>query len=60
MKKYNVTEKAGEFVAGRRKPENGEPLELSDEAAKYPLMLGEIELIAAPAKPVAETKPKKD
>ena len=60
MKRYVATDKAGDFVAGRRKPENGESFELSDEAAKYPLITGEIELYQAPAKPGADTKPKKD
>ncbi|KAB2689656.1 hypothetical protein [Brucella tritici] len=54
MKKtYLVTERAGEWVAGQRKPENGR-LNLSDDQAAYELALGSIELASPETGP--ETK----
>lgn len=50
---YLVTERAGEWVAGQRRPENGK-LELSDDQAAYELALGSIEL--APPDTGPETK----
>jgi len=54
MKKtFNVTEKAGAWVAGRRSPGSGKPITLTEEQARYPLIAGEIALPAAKT-----TKPK--
>lgn len=39
---FEVTEKAGDFVAGVRKPLNGKAISLTEEQAYYPLVLGEI------------------
>ncbi len=51
---YLVTERAGEWVAGQRRPENGK-LELSDDQAAYELSLGSIVL----APPDTGPEPKK-
>lgn len=60
MKKtYLVTERAGRYVAGQRKPENGR-IELSDNQAMYELELGTIVITpddaAADAIPEKKTK----
>lgn len=39
---YEVTEKAGAFVAGRRSPGKGKTLLLTAEEAHYALMAGEL------------------
>ena len=56
MKKtFNVTEKAGAWLAGQRSPGAGKPVTLTEEQARYPLIAGEIEAPAAkPAKPKAD------
>lgn len=53
--KFEVTEKAGAFVAGQRNPGTGEPIELTEEQAFYPLITGEIKRpdTAAEASPVS-------
>lgn len=43
-KSYEVTEKAGKFVAGRPSPGAGQPIRLTDEQAFYPLQFGEVKL----------------
>ncbi|OCC05117.1 hypothetical protein BA190_09380 [Labrys sp. WJW] len=53
-KLYLVTDKAGPFVAGARKPKDGK-LWLTANQAEYELMLGTIEL--APEKRPDEDKP---
>lgn len=40
--KFEVTEKAGSFVAGYRSPGAGKPIQLTDEQAYYPMIAGEI------------------
>ncbi len=51
--KFEVTEKAGAFVAGERNPGAGKPLSLTEEQAYYPLITGEIKRTGA----VAEADP---
>jgi hypothetical protein len=46
-KSYEVTEKAGKFVAGRPSPGAGQPIRLTDEQAFYPLQFGEVKLATA-------------
>lgn len=41
-KSYQVTEKAGAWVAGRRSPGAGKTLQLSAEEAHYALLAGEL------------------
>lgn len=55
--KYEVTDKAGDFLAGMRSPGMGKTIEMTEDEARYPLILGEIILPAAKApaaKPVKE------
>lgn len=64
-KPFEVTEKAGAFVAGMRNPGAGETLQLTEEQARYPLILGELrppEKKPQEAKPAAasNTKARKD
>ncbi|UVV66761.1 hypothetical protein [Brucella anthropi] len=55
MKKtYLVTERAGDWIAGQRKPKDGK-ITLSDSQAAYELALGTIEL----APPDTGPEPKK-
>lgn len=51
---FQVTEKAGNFVAGRRSPGAGNTLPLTAEEAHHALMLGEI--VPADQRPVVKTK----
>ncbi|WP_375618471.1 hypothetical protein [Bartonella sp. AC134YNZD] len=44
-----------DFVAGKRSPGKGEEISLSAEAAKYPLLLGQIGEKPAPAVSAAST-----
>jgi|GEM_PF-4791028 len=53
--KFEVTEKAGAFIAGHRSPGAGKPMQLTEEQAYYPLIAGEIKR-PVPAT-VAETDP---
>jgi hypothetical protein len=39
---FEVTEKAGAFVAGQRNPGKDKPISLTEEQAFYPLLVGEI------------------
>lgn len=39
---FDVTDKAGVFVAGMRSPGAGKTMELTDEQAFYPLLIGEL------------------
>jgi hypothetical protein len=57
QKEYELTDKAGEFVAGQRRPEGGKTVLLDDEQARYPLISGEI-IEAAPKAAAPDTKPK--
>jgi hypothetical protein len=57
QKHYELTEKAGEFVAGQRRPEGGKTILFDEEQARYPLISGEI-VEAAPKAAAAEVKPK--
>lgn len=41
-KKYEVSETAGDFVAGQRSPGKGQIIELTDEQAEHPMLLGDI------------------
>lgn len=58
--KFEVTEKAGTFVAGERNPGAGKPINLTEDQAYYPLICGEIKRpgAVADADPAAG-KPKK-
>ena len=57
MKKtYLVTERAGEWIAGQRKPESGRMV-LSDKQAAYELALGSIEPIIADKPQEPEPEP---
>lgn len=59
MKKtYLVTERAGPWVAGQRKPESGR-IELSDTQADYELALGTITLLPDGDKPKLEKATKR-
>ncbi|EEQ96337.1 Hypothetical protein OINT_1001763 [Brucella intermedia LMG 3301] len=40
--RFEVTEKAGTFVAGERNPGAGKPISLTEDQAYYPLIAGEI------------------
>ncbi|MHA7881719.1 hypothetical protein [Nitratireductor rhodophyticola] len=53
-KPFEVTEKAGAFVAGIRSPGAGKTLQLTEEQARYPLILGELR---QPEKKPQEAKP---
>ena len=56
MKKtYLVTERAGAWVAGQRKPEDGK-ITLSDRQAAYELSLGTITLPPADEQPEPEQR----
>ena len=46
---FEVTEKAGNWVAGRRSPGLGKTLLLTEEEAHHALMAGELRRPAAPA-----------
>ncbi|HCH73226.1 MAG TPA: hypothetical protein DFK19_17225 [Ochrobactrum sp.] len=58
--RFEVTEKAGTFVAGERNPGAGKPISLTEDQAYYPLIAGEIRRpgTVAEAEPAAG-KPKK-
>lgn len=58
--RFEVTEKAGTFVAGERNPGVGKPINLTEDQAYYPLISGEIRRpgTVAEADPAAG-KPKK-
>ena len=47
---FEVTGKAGNWVAGRRSPGLGKTLKLTEEEAHHALMAGELKRPAAPAK----------
>lgn len=60
---FEVTEKAGLFVAGIRSPGVGKTVSLTAEQAEYPLLAGEIKragdealLVAAPAPKTTKAK----
>jgi len=59
---FEVTDKAGDFVAGVRKPLDGKSISLTEEQAFYPLILGEIvrpSAVEANETDPAPVKPKK-
>ncbi|WP_273792378.1 hypothetical protein [Brucella anthropi] len=58
-KKFEVTEKAGHFVAGIRNPGANAPIYLTEEQAEYPLMLGEVRRPIVAAEPEASAKGRK-
>lgn len=39
---FEVTEKAGSFVAGQRSPGAGKPIQLTEDQAYYALIAGEL------------------
>lgn len=53
---YTVTERAGNFVAGRRSPGKGKPIDLTDAQAETPLRNGEIAKEGESAKPDTKSK----
>jgi hypothetical protein len=57
--KFEVTEKAGSFVAGMRSPGAGKELLLTEEQAAYALRAGELKRSGARAKAAAKPKPDK-
>ena len=50
---FEVTEKAGAFVAGQRNPGVGQVLSLTEAQAEYPLIMGELR---RPEKPEPKAK----
>jgi hypothetical protein len=49
-KDFEVTEKAGTFVAGRRSPGAGKTIKLTEAEAHHALMMGELRLASTKAK----------
>lgn len=69
-KDYKVTDKAGDWVAGRRNPGVDKVMKLTEEQARYPLIHKHIELATpatlppptdpdTPAVPAPTTRPRK-
>lgn len=57
MPKYRVTDKAGRYVGGFKNPSSGSIIEMSEEEARYELILGTIEAVSdepPPEDPPAE------
>lgn len=59
MKKteFEVTEKAGAFVAGQRSPGAGRTIPLTEEQAEHALRLGELKRPGQAPKKPKQTKP---
>lgn len=57
---FEVTEKAGVFVAGQRSPGAGKPLLLTEEQAHYALIAGELRRPVAKTPEAVPAKSKKD
>lgn len=58
MPQFEVTDKAGDYVAGR-KVKRGDVLTLSATQAWYELVRGTIRRVGAASAPVEATKPKR-
>ena len=58
MPQFEVTDKAGDYVAGRR-VKCGDVLTLSETQAAHEMRLGTLRRVGAASAPVDETKPKR-